>query len=196
MDKLVELLGRFGAPVLATVIGGPAGAAASAAIGALAGALGTSATATAVQEAVQNRDPAEVRALLRELEEKEGAAMLDAYRIEIEDRANARAMQMNAIEEAHWTAAMPAALTIILAIMFASALGFLFIKGIPESQLALLLVGALISEFRGALGFFFGTTSGSKRSGETVRAIAMTQGTSTGQIVGQAVDAAVKAIRR
>lgn len=195
MDKLVEILGRFGAPVLAAVIGGPAGAAASAAVGALAGALGTPATPSAVQEALAAKDPEEARALIKEIEERDAKAMLEEMRVEIEDRANARAMQMAMTENGHWTASMPAVLTIILAIMFSAALGFLFLKGIPESQLALLLVGALISEFRGALGFFFGTTAGSKRSGDTVRAIA-SQGASTGQIVGQAVDAAVKAIRR
>lgn len=62
--------------------------------------------------------------------------------------------------------------------------------------MALLLVGALISEFRGSLGFFFGTTAGNKRNGDAIRTLAQQAAPSTGQIVGHAVDAAVKAAKR
>ena len=194
MNKLAELLAKYGAPILATAIGGPVGAVASAAVGALAEALGAKPTPEAVAAAIENSpDP---QAAVRAVEVTKGPEIIEAMRLEIEDRANARAMQIAALDRDNWTASVPAALTFALAAMFAAALAFLFIKGIPESQLALLLVGALISEFRGALGFFFGTTAGSKRNGDAVRALAQTTPSSAGQIVGQAVDAAVKAAKR
>lgn len=190
MDKLASVLAKIGAPILATAVGGPAGAVAAAAVGALAEALGTQPSADAVTAALENSpDP---QSAARSVELTKGPELLDAMRLEIEDRANARALQIAAIDRGHWTASMPAVMTIILALLFAAALAFLFIKGIPESQLALLLVGALISEFRGALGFFFGTTAGSKRNGDAVRALAQ-QTPSTEQIVGRAVEAAAKA---
>lgn len=194
MDKLAEMLSKYGVPILTTAIGGPAGAVASAAIGALADALGTKPTPEAIEATVRNLpDP---QAAVRSVEIAKGAELLDMMRLEVEDRANARAMQIATLDHDHWTANVPAIMTFALAIMFAAALAFLFMRGIPESQLALLLVGALISEFRGALGFFFGTTAGNKRNGDTMRALAQTTAPSTGRIVGKAVDAAVKAAKR
>lgn len=189
MDKLAELLAKYGAPILATAIGGPLGGVASAAVGALADALGTKPTPDAVAAAIVNSpDP---QAAVRAVETDKGPEMLDAMRLEIEDRANARAMQLAALDSDSWTSNMPAILAIILACMFAATGAFLFVKGVPDSQLALLFVGAIISEFRGSLGFFFGTTAGSKRNGDTLRTLAQQATTpTTGQIVGKAVDAA------
>lgn len=194
MDKLAEILAKYGAPILATAIGGPLGGVASAAVGALADALGAKPTPEDVKAAIEAApDP---QAAVRAVEAAQGPELLDAYRIEAEDRANARAMQLAALEHESWTSSVPALLTFALCAMFAVALAFLFLRGIPESQLALLLVGALISEFRGALSFFFGTTAGSKRNGDAVRALAQQATPTTRVIVGQAVDAAVKAAKR
>lgn len=200
MDKLAEILTKYGAPILATAVGGPVGAIASVAVGALAEALGTTPTPEAVKTAIEASPNPE--AVVRSVEAAKGPDVLAALRLEIEDRQNARAMHIVEVQTGGWTANMPAVLTIVLAFLFAAALAFLFLKGIPESQLALLLVGALISEFRGALGFFFGTTAGGLRSDATVRNIAqqssapVTTGQVVSQVAGKAIDAAIKAARK
>lgn len=160
-SSLATTLAKAGAPILGGAIGGPAGSAlAGVIIGALADALGTDATPAAVEAAVRN-DP-EAPAKVAAVEAAKAPAVMDEINARLADVQDARAMQAGAVTADSWTRATPHVLAYILTASFIGSIMALFFKGLPESNVVMMLMGALISEFRGALAFFFGSSSSSK----------------------------------
>lgn len=195
MNDLIQALIKAGAPLLGTVIGGPVGTLAGAAIGALAEALGTAATPDAVKTAIETQPGAAT--IVRDVEAAKSPEYMAELSARLADVQDARATTVKLVEAGNWSGSMPAVLAIIVTLMFAVTLGILFFKVVPESQIAFMMIGAVISEFRGVLGYFFGTSAGSARNGEALRSIAQSASTPTaGQIAGKAIDAAVKTVSR
>jgi hypothetical protein len=166
-----EALLRAGAPLVggllttaATAAGGPiAGAAAGMVIGALAEALGLdpkTATPADVQARIE-ADPAAARDAAERVEASHGQAAADLA-ARLADIQDAREMQTAAMQSGSYAAWTPHVLAYILTFAFLGAIAALFFKGLPESNIVMMLIGALISEFRGALSFFFGSSSSSK----------------------------------
>lgn len=167
------------APWLARhVFGGDAGPVAERVAAAAEVALGTRDPEQAA--AIIAGDPAKADAFRTRLAELEAdlereriAAALEAARIGAADTSDARAMGRDLAVRGHALAWMPAAVTGFLAVMFGAAGWALlsapqdFPAGVREA--ALLLLGVLAGEFRGACGYWLGSSAGSRANQEAVR---------------------------
>lgn len=152
------------APILGTLLGGPAGAA----VGALvASALGTGSEPSDVAAALGNPDAA---VKLRELESNKAIRLqelaVQAASVEIQaaaaDRADARKMQVAT------SSRMPALLACVVTVGFFGVLAYLIKWGKPDAggDALMLLLGSLGTAWTGMVSFYFGTTSGSARKTE------------------------------
>lgn len=155
-----------------TALGGPLGGAAGALVGAvvkdMAARLGVDPTPEAVVEKMET-DPAGSAQAAREVEAEHSQALSGELQAMLADVANARALEATRIQAGMvWATATPHVLAYSLLATFVSVLGALYFKGLPESNIAMMLVGALISEFRGALAYFFGTSESSRHKNEII----------------------------
>lgn len=152
------------APMLGTLIAGPAGAA----VGSLvASALGTSNTPEAVSTALQ--DPASM-VKLREIEAEKAIRLqellVDHAKTEIQtaaaDRADARKMQTATRSR------MPAVLAVLITSGFFGSLAYLLHYGKPEAggDALMIMLGALGTAWTACISYYYGTTSGSARKTE------------------------------
>lgn len=157
------------APLLATVLGGPAGAAASAAASLAASALGVAATPEALAEAVTDPDKL---VELKKLEVEERARLLDwlarQTEAELADLRDARARETAlalAGRAAAWT-------TPVLSLAVVGGFFWMLRMALtPEmdtgaGQPALLLLGALGSAFGAVVNYYLGSSIGSQRKTE------------------------------
>lgn len=68
-------------------------------------------------------------------------------------------------------------------------------KSVPDNQVTLILFGALSAAFSQVVSYWLGSSAGSARSGDAIRAIAQQATTPTaGQVAGKVIDAAVKTV--
>lgn len=167
-DLIGQLL-KAGAPVLATVLGGPAGAILNVAIGALATALGTEPTAEAVKDAIA-ADPEKAAAIVQQVE----AGFLAQLNAEIADAQNARAMNAANVQAQSSQAIVPQVQTYVITAAFIALIAALIFKQVPDSNIVMILFGALSAEFARVNGFWFGTTASSSRNGDAMRTMATT----------------------
>lgn len=142
------------APVLGKALGGPAGGA----IGAIvAQTLGTDNDPAAVAESL-TKDP-EAIVKLRALENEEKANLrnhvFSMARVEVADRANARANNRG-----HW---MPWALTIVLAVITAGLTYQLMTQAIPAgaSEILYMIAGQILGSFIACVNYWVGSSRGS-----------------------------------
>ncbi len=196
MDKLADLLKTIGAPVLGTVIGGPVGTLAGAAIGALADALGTAPTPEAVAErlAVDNpADRAAAQEVARNVERDKAVAYLDELKARLADTQNARQQTLQLVEAGSSMAWGAPVVSIVVLIGFV-ALSVLAMRpdlaGVREN-VTLYLLGAWQSLATAVVGYWIGSSAGSARSGDAVRALAQ-RAIAPEQAIGRAVETAVK----
>ena len=135
------------APALGGALGGPAGAAVG---GLIAHAFGTEPEPDAIARAIAADPEAAVK--LREIELRHAetlAALITA------DVQYAR--------EAHARSAMPAIITLLLAVMVVGAFATLVLAEIPAGsrEAALLIVGQVIGAFASAVAYWIGSSRGS-----------------------------------
>lgn len=152
------------APMLGTLIGGPAGAAVG---GLLASVLGTGNTPEEVAAAVANPDAlvklrqieADRSTRFQELLADQAKAIIQT---EAADRASARQMQQATGSR------IPAALAIVVTLGFFAVLGLLVFHGKPEQggDALMIMVGSLGGAWSTVMAFYFGTTSNSQRKTE------------------------------
>jgi hypothetical protein len=159
MNDLLNMLKGI-APTLATAVAGPLG---GAAISAIASRLGVGDSVEAVAKAIAG-DPAAAQKL-QELE-------LEYAKLENEDRANARAMQIAALQQDDWLAKnfiyiFTAVWSIFAMVYFA----FVTFGTVAESgiRMADTILGVLIGTvLTGFFNFFFGSSKGSKDKTEAL----------------------------
>ena len=153
MNDLFNLLKGI-APTLATAVAGPLG---GAAVSALADKFGVSDSVEAVAKAIAG-DP-EAAAKLQELE-------LEYAKLDNEDRASARAMQIAALQQEDWFAKnFLYIFTSVWSIFAMVYFAFVTFGTVAESgiRMADTILGVLIGTvLTGFFNFFFGSSKGSK----------------------------------
>jgi hypothetical protein len=153
MNDLFNLLKGF-APALATAVAGPLG---GAAINAIAAKFGVGETVEEVAKAIAG-DPA-AAAKLQELE-------LEYAKLDNEDRASARAMQIAALQQEDWFAKnFLYIFTSVWSIFAMVYFAFVTFGTVAESgiRMADTILGVLIGTvLTGFFNFFFGSSKGSK----------------------------------
>ena len=190
MNDLASILTKIGAPLLSTAIGGPVGALASAAIGALAEALGTPATPEAVAKEIENNP--EAATAVRKIEAEQAPDMLKAYLADVQD---ARAQTVKLVESGSSIAWGAPVISVLIVTGFLGLVTGLMFKSVPDNQVTLILFGALSAAFSQVVSYWLGSSAGSARSGDAIRAIAQQATNPTaGQVAGKAIDAAVKSV--
>ncbi len=159
-DKIKSLLGSA-APLIGTVIGGPAGGAVA---GMVASALGVDSSPEAIERALINNPDALLEIKKLELENaqefkrlaiEEGRLALDEKRAELADTQNAREQHKD-----HW---MPSALVLILALMVSGMFTALFFGEPSESyaQVLIMIAGTVLGAFGTGVAFWLGSSKGS-----------------------------------
>ena len=158
-----DIAGAVGkaAPILGTLLGGPAGAAVG---GLIASALGSGASPDEVSQALATNPEAALK--LRELQDKREIrfAELAAEQARLDlttaaaDRASAREREAKTGDT--WT---PRGLAILVTVGFFGVLGYLLVKGKPPEggDVLLVLVGSLGAAWTGIISYYFGSSAGS-----------------------------------
>lgn len=191
--SLAGTLAQLGLTGLGTAFAGPLGGALGGAIGQeVARALGVPATPAAVRSALE-ADPDAARARLADLE---SARLADIRELELRtaDTANARAMQIAAVHDNHWSAAGPAVLTAIILVLVVIAVAAVGLGWLREDGI---VVGWVLATGTTVVAYWFGSSQGSKRNADVVRGIATAANIpSPAQIAGAAVGVAVGTKRR
>ena len=162
---LAGIVGKA-APILGTLVGGPAGGAIG---GLIASALGTSATPDAVAQALQTNPEAALK--LKELEDNKqirfAELAAEQARLEITsavaDRASAREREAKTGDT--WT---PRGLAILVTLGFFGVLGYLLTKGKPEAggDALLVMLGSLGTAWASITAYYFGSSAGSAQKTE------------------------------
>ncbi len=142
------------APLLGSVLGGPAGAS----IGAIvASEYGTSPEPVEVAKAISADPEASIKLRSIETAHKERLAeiKLDQAKTEIADKQHART--------AHKDAKMPAILSVGLTVLIALIVWLLFYVQIPTGakEVLYMLLGVVVKEWGGSMQYWFGTTRSS-----------------------------------
>ncbi|ACL59886.1 hypothetical protein [Methylobacterium nodulans] len=166
LPSLGTLIGTTLAGPLGGGIGGALGKGAAAAIGA---ALGVPATPQAISQAVQ-ADPTGAQLKLAEID-----AAAKEQLAELADLANARQMQLGLAQASHWTASMPAIVTLAILAAWALLTSALYlIQGeIPERVYQLLsqAYGAANLALGTAIAFWLGSSRSSQQKDAQLSAI-------------------------
>ncbi|WP_330959064.1 hypothetical protein [Photobacterium sp. 53610] len=160
-DKVKQLIGTA-APMVGTLIGGPAGGAVG---GLVASALGVDNTPDAIEHAIKNDPDAFLKLKQIEMEHaqelkrlslEEGRLAMESARIAMADTQHAREQHRD-----HW---MPSALAIsmvgMVALMFTA---LLFGPPMPEryDSVLMIIVGAVLTAFSTAIAYWLGSSKGS-----------------------------------
>lgn len=152
-SDIANVVGKA-APLIGSVIGGPAGAGVGAMV---ASALGVENTPEAVQAALGNPDNI---IKLKEIESNERKHLLDIQlehlRIEASDRQNARAV--------HKDSRMPAIVTGMLTLLCGTLLYSLLFIEVPEANRDLLIqsFGTVLGFWGASIAYWVGTTQSSQ----------------------------------
>jgi len=183
-EKLAADLAKMGAPVLGsligTAIGGPAGTVvgglAGKAIEAVAETLGAEPTPEAIGRAIES-DPsagakltaveAKAADLIRLSEEE--TARLKAQLADVQDARQKSAELINKGSPLGW---MPALVTVLVLAGFMGALFAMFRNELPENNVSMLMVGALINMAGVAVAYWLGSSRGSAEKDQSMAALA------------------------
>lgn len=152
-SDLGKKLAEF-APLLGSVVGGPAGSAIGSVI---ASAFGVEDKPEAVLEAVKNDPEAAIKLRKIELDNK-----TELERIKMEEAKAVIADKQNARTN-HKHSNMPAILSGVLSLVIVGIIYLLFYTPVPEESKDVLFVilGAVMKEWGGAMQYWFGTTRSS-----------------------------------
>lgn len=159
-DNVKNIIGSV-APMLGTLIGGPAGTVVGSIV---ASALGVENTPQSIENALTNNPDALVkikqlesdeRIKLKELALQASKLTLDERKAELQDTQNARVQHKD-----HW---MPSLLTIGLALMVAGMFTGLFVFDPPKQfdQVVIMIAGSVLGAFSTAVAFWLGSSKGS-----------------------------------
>jgi hypothetical protein len=118
-------------------------------------------------------------------------------RMQIEDTQDARATTVKLAQAGSNIAWGAPVISVLIVLGFLALVFALIFKQVPDSQAVLMLFGTLSTSFGIVVSYWLGSSAGSARAGDTVRAIAQQATTPTaGQVAGKVIDAAVNAGKR
>lgn len=157
------------APMLGTVVGGPAGTAIGSVIAAT---LGTANNPEAVLAEIKNNPEAALK--LKELEHAERASIRAQALAMAQNEVNLAGLEMADQQQArtthkdHW---MPALLTIALSVMVSTMTYMIFTIAVPESskEVAFFIVGQIMTAFLTAVAFWLGSSRSSQVAQKALR---------------------------
>ncbi|WP_120510963.1 hypothetical protein [Photobacterium salinisoli] len=159
-DKVKALLAGS-APLVGSLLGGPAGGAVGTMV---ASALGVESTPEAIEAALRT-DPdallkirqleSDERVALRKLKLQETGLLLDFEKAKLADTQNARQQHRD-----HW---MPWALTLTLSVMVSGMFASLFFGNPPQdyAQVLIMIAGTVMGAFGTGVAFWLGSSQGS-----------------------------------
>lgn len=175
LTNLAAQIAKIGAPILGGALGGPAGAAvASTIIGALADAFGVPATPEAVGKAIETNPKA--ADVVAQVEAAQAPAVMDEVNAYLRDVQDARATNLKLVEQGSAIAWAPVVVSVIVLIGF-SVLSYLAIYSPPgQREVLLFLLGAWSSLATAVVGFWVGSSSGSKDKDALLAALAKGRG--------------------
>lgn len=154
------------APVIASALPGPLGGIARSVLKDVLG--NPDASDAEIEKALATANP-EVLLKLRQADADFSAKMkqldIDLEKLAAEDRASARAMQ---IATRSWT---PMILAAVVVIGWLAAFGFLVFRPLPSANAdaIMLALGTLNAALTLVLGYYFGSSAGSRNKDETIR---------------------------
>lgn len=164
-DKVKGLV-ESSAPLIGSLLGGPAGGA----VGTLlASTLGVEDSPKAIESAIKSNPntllkirkmESDERVELRKLKLQEGALNLDFEKAKLTDTKDARQQHGE-----HW---MPWALTLTLALMVSGMFASLFFGNPPQdyAQVLIMIAGTVMGAFGTAVAFWLGSSQGSVTKGK------------------------------
>jgi len=167
-DNVKNILGTA-APIIGTLIGGPAGTA----VGSLvASALGVEYTPQAIEQELKNNPEALVKLKQLEFENQvelkkiafqHASLESEERKAELADIQNARVNHKD-----HW---MPSLLTICLSLMVAGMFAALFILETPKQfdQVVIMITGAVLGAFGSAVSFWLGSSKSSAEKSKLLK---------------------------
>lgn len=159
-ENIKSLLGKS-APLIGTLVGGPAGTAVG---GLIANALGVENTPQAIEQELKANPEALIKLKKLESEERIELKRLALQTSEIalnERKANlADTQDARKQHKDHW---MPSTLTIVLAVMVSGMFGALFAFEPPKQydQVIIMIAGAVLGAFGTAVAYWLGSSKGS-----------------------------------
>lgn len=160
IPDLIAALGKAGAPLLGTIIGGPVGTLAGAAIGALADALGTKPTPEAVKEAIETRPDA--AAIVQRVEAEKAPALNADFEAIMRDRQGARDHTLALVDKG---SAMAWGAPIVSVLVLSGFIGLSWLAMNPtptvRADVVLYLLGAWQTLAGGVVGYWVGSSAGS-----------------------------------
>lgn len=159
-DSVKNVIGTA-APMIGTLIGGPAGTVVG---GMIASVLGVENTPEAIANEIKNNPEAllaitkiesDERIKLKELALQASGLVLSERKAQLEDVQNARVNHKD-----HW---MPSVLTLGLALMVTGMFAALFLMQPPEQfdQVVIMIAGAVLGAFGTSVAFWLGSSKGS-----------------------------------
>lgn len=167
-NNIKALIGS-NAPLIGTLVGGPAGTAVG---GLIANALGVENTPQAIEKEIKANPDAmialrklegEQEIELRRLALKASDIALEAHKAEMADTQDARKQHAD-----HW---MPSTLTIVLAVMVSGMFAALFAYEPPQAydQVIIMIAGAVLGAFGTAVAYWLGSSKGSADKNKQLR---------------------------
>lgn len=189
-SQLVGPLVQAGLPALGGLLGGSPGSAIGGWVGnAIANALGVPPEPAAIARKIE-ADPDGSKLALARVEAE--AATTKAY---LDDMANARAQTIQLAQAGSSIAWAAPVVSLVITVGFFAVMALLFIidKDMPANQFALfnILFGVLAAQFAQVGNYWLGSSEGSRRNGDAMRAVAQQAVTpSPTQVAREAISAA------
>lgn len=189
-------LAQIGLPALGTILGGPLGGTIGSVLGrSIAGALGTEPTPEAISAVVQ-ADPETARVRLAEIEAQnqdaaEETKRLQARLADVQDARHQTVALAQTGSSATWGAPLMSAASFACFLAFTIALFFIQSE-IPDKLYTLINAGygAILIWVGQSMNYWLGSSDGSRRSGDVLRAVAANANSpSAAQIADKALDA-------
>jgi hypothetical protein len=174
LATLAGTLARLGAPILGTALGGPAGAAvAGTIVDALAKGLGVEATPDAVGKALEK---AEAPIVVQRVEASAAPMVVEAVNDYLRDVQDARSTTVKMVEQGSVIAWGAPVVSVIVIAGFA-LLSYLAIYAPPvQREVLLFLLGAWSSLATAVVGYWVGSSAGSKSKDDILVGLARKAG--------------------
>ena len=168
---LAGKMAEIGLPALGGLFGGPLGSSFGGIVGtAIAKTLGVPDTPEAVKQAVE-ANPSEARIKLEQIE-----AETERRQAELNDMANARSQTIQLAQAGSSIAWGAPVISLVTTVGFFGVLALLFITSSEMSErtfaLVNILLGVLAGQFAQVGNYWLGSSDGSRRNGDAMRAVA------------------------